>query len=317
MKHFPLGIVKTSPEANRVLKEESLSIEAFLTRHQRGDWGEVNGLQSRTNQENLQIGLMVRSKYPLKEGAVLVIDTAGDRSHTAIWMEYENIFTEVSALEGYARWSESYDIEKNPLIITEEPLVEGILQDIEFSNVLDMGTGTGRWALKLAQRGIQVTAVDQSPEMLAIARARDKEKGLGIEFHQLSLEDEFPFSPGEFDLILSTLMMSHISDLSFAFAKFHHLLAPKGKLLITAFHPDAMSFGWRTTTHRPGVEYGLPNSTNSRSDYIKALVNTGFHVLKFLDIPIHETPPEFTPADFPQPIQFLNVCLIILAEKPE
>lgn len=44
--------------------------------------------------------------------------------------------------------------------------------------VLDLGCGTGRHATTLAQRGREVTAVDVSAEMLALARRRAAEAGL-------------------------------------------------------------------------------------------------------------------------------------------
>jgi len=49
-------------------------------------------------------------------------------------------------------------------------------------SVLDLGCGTGAHALRLAQRGIAVTAVDRSAEMLAIARS--KPGGERVAFHQ-------------------------------------------------------------------------------------------------------------------------------------
>lgn len=49
-------------------------------------------------------------------------------------------------------------------------------------SVLDLGCGTGAHALRLAQRGIAVTAVDRSAEMLAIAQA--KPGGERVAFHQ-------------------------------------------------------------------------------------------------------------------------------------
>jgi SAM-dependent methyltransferase len=42
--------------------------------------------------------------------------------------------------------------------------------------------GPGEFALAMAQRGLQVTGVDQSPEMLAIARRNAQEKNIAITF---------------------------------------------------------------------------------------------------------------------------------------
>jgi SAM-dependent methyltransferase len=49
--------------------------------------------------------------------------------------------------------------------------------------VLDAGCGTGRVALELARRGVEVIGTDLDPEMLAIARAN----GAGIEWIEADL----------------------------------------------------------------------------------------------------------------------------------
>ena len=45
------------------------------------------------------------------------------------------------------------------------------------ATVLDVGTGTGRAALVLAEAGARVTAVDASAEMLRVAEARATARG--------------------------------------------------------------------------------------------------------------------------------------------
>ncbi len=78
---------------------------------------------------------------------------------------------------------------------------------------LDMGTGNGEIALKAAEKGAEVTAVDRNPEALEYAREKAEEKGLDdvIEFVESDLfenvegvEEGFdvavfnpPYLPGE------------------------------------------------------------------------------------------------------------------------
>ena len=68
---------------------------------------------------------------------------------------------------GYDRWSVVYDHDANPLPPLEEPLVHAALGKVFGRTVLDLGCGTGRHALWLAQAGASVTAVDFSEGMLA------------------------------------------------------------------------------------------------------------------------------------------------------
>jgi SAM-dependent methyltransferase len=51
----------------------------------------------------------------------------------------------------------------------EADAVEGLLQG---SSVLDAGCGTGRVAIELARRGIEVVGVDSDPSMLEVARTQ-------------------------------------------------------------------------------------------------------------------------------------------------
>jgi SAM-dependent methyltransferase len=75
--------------------------------------------------------------------------------------------------EGYDRWAEIYDGEGNPLIAMEEPVVDRLLGEIAGLAVVDVGCGTGRHALRLAERGANVVGVDFSDGMLARARAKE------------------------------------------------------------------------------------------------------------------------------------------------
>src|SRR5919199_4693612 len=107
----------------------------------------------------------------------------------------------VTVQEGYAIWASSYDHEKNPLIAAEQPQVEAMLQTLPRpSRVLDLASGTGRYALHFARQGAAVWAIDQSPEMLAVARGKASSANLEITFLQGGLEDGLPFPADHFDL---------------------------------------------------------------------------------------------------------------------
>jgi ubiquinone/menaquinone biosynthesis C-methylase UbiE len=100
-------------------------------------------------------------------------------------------FQEVDTQQGYTLWAEVYDKEKNALIALEELQIERLLDRIAFRNALDVGTGTGRVALKLAQRGAKVVALDQSPEMLAVARQSAQSEGLQIDLLVRDIPDGY------------------------------------------------------------------------------------------------------------------------------
>src|SRR5262245_17901578 len=74
--------------------------------------------------------------------------------------------------DGYDRWAAIYDDEGNPLVALETAHVHALLGDVRGLDVVDLGCGTGRHTLWLANAGARVTAVDFSPEMLRRARAK-------------------------------------------------------------------------------------------------------------------------------------------------
>ncbi len=67
--------------------------------------------------------------------------------------------------------------------------------------VLDLGCGTGNVAVPLALKGYQVTALDLSPEMLALAEYKARTAGVKINFTCQDMRD-FDVS-GEYDLVIS------------------------------------------------------------------------------------------------------------------
>jgi ubiquinone/menaquinone biosynthesis C-methylase UbiE len=229
------------------------------------------------------------------------------------------IVQEVSTQEGYARWALSYDQEVNALIVLEEAHVDQVLAGVAATNVLDVGTGTGRYALRLARGGARVTAIDQSPEMLVQARQAAQSEGLSIDFRQVALEDGLPFAAEHFDLLTCALMLCHIPDLVPVMREFARVLQPAGTLLITDFHPASVHYGWRTAFRQAGVRYTLPNMAHTRETYLEALARCGLTLVTSQDLPLgalpaRPYPPPLT-AEFIQAHAQIPFCFLLLARK--
>lgn len=222
---------------------------------------------------------------------------------------------EVSTQEGYAYWAPSYDQENNALIAVEEVFVDPILTQLSSKCVLDVGTGTGRHALKLAREGANVTALDQSFEMLAIARQRAQNEDLSIDFRLASLDKDLPFAANQFDLLLCALVLCHVSGITSTIGEFVRVLQPGGYMLITDFHPDSVQVGWRTQFKQEGMKYLLPNVPHTRDDYLQALTSNGLSVLNVLDLPLREVPEGYLSAELLDGHEEQLLGLIILARK--
>jgi SAM-dependent methyltransferase len=69
--------------------------------------------------------------------------------------------------------------------------------------VLDIAAGTGNAAIRAAERGARVTALDLTPELLDRGRERAAAAGVEIDWVEGDAED-LPFEDGRFDVVLST-----------------------------------------------------------------------------------------------------------------
>jgi malonyl-CoA O-methyltransferase len=222
---------------------------------------------------------------------------------------------EMSVREGYALWSTLYDQENNGLIALEELQTERLLQQIPYKNVLDVGAGTGRYALKCARKGARVTAIDQSSEMLAVAQQTAHREGLPIDFHLAPFEDGLPFSAKQFDLVICALMLCHVPALSRSVQELSRVLQPGGFLLITDFHPDCVHSGWRTEFRQEGVRYLLPNMPHTRADYLAALTSNGLTIQTTIEQPVGNLPAGYASEAFINEHREKLFSLILLAQK--
>lgn len=85
---FPLGRVMATPGALNLMDQASVGVLALLSRHQSGDWGDVDGEDWQANQEALEHGWRLLSSYAVGEGKVWII-TEADRSATTLLLQEE------------------------------------------------------------------------------------------------------------------------------------------------------------------------------------------------------------------------------------
>ena len=155
-------------------------------------------------------------------------------------IDESRVVTEIVPVrQGYARWSETYDTQDNPLIVLEEPLVRSLLGDVRELSVADIGCGTGRHTLYLAEAGARVTAVDFAPEMMAQAIGKAKKHDVRFVTHDLT--GRFPFDNDSFDRVLCCLVLEHVSDLDSVIGEMGRICRPGGFVIISELHPGDAS----------------------------------------------------------------------------
>ncbi|MFV9511327.1 class I SAM-dependent methyltransferase [Tepidibacillus sp. LV47] len=113
----------------------------------------------------------------------------------------------------------------------EKELIEEMAKPKENEKVLDLGAGTGTYSLWLARRGLKVTALDQSKEMLNIAQEKAEKEGLKIDWH-LGDAHQLPFENETFDLVVSVTAIEFMDDPNKVLFEAMRVLKPNGRLVI-------------------------------------------------------------------------------------
>lgn len=95
---------------------------------------------------------------------------------------------------------------------------------------LDIGTGTGNLAGKFLDKGVQMAGIDQSKEMLK--RCGSKHPQMELKLGNLLA---IPYLDGQFDFIVSSFALHHISDEQkiLALEEMRRVLKPHGRICIT------------------------------------------------------------------------------------
>lgn len=116
----------------------------------------------------------------------------------------------------------------------EQALV-AMLGEGSFGALLDIGTGTGRMAELLAPRASRVTALDKSPEMLRVARARlDKLPTGSVELVQGDFTN-LPFGEGQYDTVLFHQVLHYALDPARVLAEAARVTRAGGRVAIVDF----------------------------------------------------------------------------------
>ena len=152
--------------------------------------------------------------------------------------------------------------------------------------VLEVGCGTGALTLRCARQGAQVTAIDISARMLAVARRRASAAGLTdhVQWHLMDAASAVEhFAPNSFDAIILSLTLSELDhdQLYYFLSGCRRLLTRGGKLIIAdevvpRALPARLLF-WLVRLPLTILTWLLTRTTTHvLRDYIAMLNETGF-----------------------------------------
>jgi ArsR family transcriptional regulator len=109
-------------------------------------------------------------------------------------------------------------------------------------DLLDIGTGTGRVLEILAPRVGQALGIDQSREMLAIARVNLERAGSANGMVRLGDMYQLPLPDASFDAVVIHQVLHYADRPAAAIAEAARVLRPKGVLVIVDFAPHLLEF---------------------------------------------------------------------------
>ncbi len=131
-----------------------------------------------------------------------------------------------------------------------EAAILKLVGDRPLRGVLDLGTGTARMLELLAPRADRAVGVDQSPAMLAIARAHVDQSGLrNVQLRQGDIYAP-PVERDAYDLVVIHQVLHFLDDPARALAEAALALRPSGRLLVVDFAAHGEEFLREAYAHR-------------------------------------------------------------------
>jgi ubiquinone/menaquinone biosynthesis C-methylase UbiE len=191
---------------------------------------------------------------------------------------------------GYDRWAATYDTMGNWLLELEEPEVDRALGNVNDLDVLDVGAGTGRHALRIAESGARVTAIDFSAEMLAKARQKPGAEHVRWLEHDVARHEALPFGADSFDRVLSALVLEHIpvDELASFFGELGRVARGEGVIVVTAMHPAMFLKGVSANFRDETGEVRPRSYVATLSDYVMGAIQAGLVIVSLAERSVDE-----------------------------
>jgi len=178
--------------------------------------------------------------------------------------------------EAYNRWAESYDSVANKTRDLEQQAAKHSLQNVDFSKVLEIGCGTGKNTLWIAEKATELLAVDFSEEMMNIAR--QKINSLHVQFRQADITKPWNFN--QVTLITCSLVLEHIENIDFVFEQVANTLEAGRHFYLCELHPYKQLQASRARFEHEGELIQLEYFIHHISDYYSAAQKNGLQCVQ-------------------------------------
>lgn len=147
-----------------------------------------------------------------------------------------------------ARWDQIRSLQVDDHHVEAQLLA--LLPAAGVSNLLDVGTGTGRVLELYGAQGVEGVGIDLSHDMLSVARANLAREGLSNVYVRQGDMYRLPWSGPAFDAVTFHQVLHFADEPAAAITEAGRVLRPGGRLVIVDFAPHEVELLRREHAHR-------------------------------------------------------------------
>lgn len=176
----------------------------------------------------------------------------------------------------YDVWARGYDTDENRTRDLDAAVLRGRGFGLAGLDVLELGCGTGKNTVWLAEQARSVVALDLSDEMMK--RARERVPAEHVRFAKADILRPWPVASGSVDFVVGNLVLEHVEDLAPVFAEAARVLRPGGRLYLSELHPYRQLRGSQARYTDPDTRETVlvPAFLHDVSEFVNAGIGAGF-----------------------------------------
>lgn len=179
--------------------------------------------------------------------------------------------------QAYNLWAQQYDTNVNRTRDLEAVSLRTVLQNLQGA-VLEVGCGTGKNSVWLAQKACRLLGVDLSPEMLA--KAKSKVDFPHVSFGLADITHEWKFTNQTFDYVVFSLVLEHVEDLRFVFGEARKKCNPGAWMYVGELHPFKQYLGTKARFDTADGRTEVTCFQHHISDFVSAASASGFQLIQ-------------------------------------
>jgi ubiquinone/menaquinone biosynthesis C-methylase UbiE len=182
----------------------------------------------------------------------------------------------------YDVWAESYDTMANATRDLDARMLRELL-NARGRDVVEVGCGTGKNTVWLAEQARSVVALDFSAGMLA--KARERVTAANVRFVQQDLRTTWPLADASADVVTFDLVLEHVERLAPVLGEAARVLRPGGVVYVCELHPfRQLKGGQAQFVGEGGESVRVAAWHHDVADYVNAAVAAGLRIERLHEV---------------------------------